>query len=47
MTVKHGDELTKFADASFSHIFMFQVLEHLGDLDGFMRNLCRLSSWAA
>lgn len=42
VVVKHGDDLTKLADGSFSHVFLFQVLEHLGDLDGFMRNLYRL-----
>ena len=41
VAVKHGGELTKLADGSFS-LFLFQVLEHLGDLDGFMRNLYRL-----
>lgn len=37
-----GDDLTSFSDHSFSHIFLFQVLEHLGNPHEFLLKLGRL-----
>lgn len=42
VNVFHGDELKKLPDGKFTHAFLFQVLEHLGDVDSQIQNLCRL-----
>jgi SAM-dependent methyltransferase len=47
--VRHGDDLTNLRDGAFSHIFLFQVMEHLGSLDSFVAQLRRLlkeGGWA-
>ncbi len=41
VTVRHGDELATI-DRTFSHAFMFQSLEHIGNIDIFMETLSRL-----
>ena len=40
--VRHGDCLMNLPDVSFTHVFLFQVMEHLGDLDAFLKNLRRI-----
>jgi SAM-dependent methyltransferase len=42
VSVRHGDELNLLPDGWYSHIFLFQVLEHLGDLDSFLARLRQL-----
>ncbi len=40
--VHHGDDLPTLPDGVFTHVFLFQVLEHLGDLNSFMSRIRRL-----
>ena len=40
--VRDGDELRDLPDGAFSHAFLFQVLEHLGDLNSFVSQLRRV-----
>jgi SAM-dependent methyltransferase len=42
VNVQHGDTLGSLPVGAFTHIFLFQVMEHLGGLDEFMSNVCRL-----
>jgi SAM-dependent methyltransferase len=40
--VRSGDDLNILPDGAFSHVFMFQVMEHLSDVSSFMSQLRRL-----
>jgi SAM-dependent methyltransferase len=40
--VRHGDDLPALGDGLFSHVFLFQVLEHLSDVNSFISQLGRL-----
>lgn len=47
--VRHGDDLLSLPDGTFSHIFLFQTLEHLDNLNSFIFQLRRLlnqGGWA-
>jgi SAM-dependent methyltransferase len=42
VSVRHGDDLAALPDGRFDRIFLFQVLEHIGNLDAFLFQLRRL-----